>query len=103
MEIAGATKFPLAVFHANPEAQSAGALRAAATLLAKSPGLNADLIEIEATPMTACVEEFGKHPDTLFVFGAGGRNRLSDWLLGTRTETIYYGSPATLLVCGPAS
>lgn len=102
-EIARATRYPLTVFHANPEEQSGGELEAAAALLAKAPVPNTDLVEVGATPLTACREQFAKSPDTLFVLGAGGRNRLSDWLLGTRTESIYYGLRATLLVCGPSS
>jgi nucleotide-binding universal stress UspA family protein len=100
-DLARATRFPLAIFHANPESEGGAVLTNLKSHLAPYEDLNPELIEIEATPMTACVDRFVRSPDTLFVMGARGRHRLSDWLLGTWTECLHYHSRATLLVCGP--
>jgi nucleotide-binding universal stress UspA family protein len=102
-EIAKKTQYPLTVFHANPESQGDRALAPLGDLLRLAGGPDAQLLELEATPATVVGERWRDQPDTLFVFGAGGRSRVSDWLLGTWTETIFYDARATILVCGPAT
>ena len=100
-EIARSARFPLTVFHGNPEGQAGGVLRTLQAQLKASGEPVPECVDVVASPISFCIQQYGQSPDSLFVMGAGGRHRLSDWLLGTWTERVHYECPAALLVRVP--